>query len=364
MKNKMMRLASRLTATAMVLSMFASVVPAMAADLGLESAKDTLTRQKALTYADHTLVFTTADSADVYLDGSDDWATGETITFDYNTAGFDLAASTTWPVQFSGTGTVQSTATTSSNSLTVTCTTGPCYGTVTVSFSGTNPSAGSHDIIVGGTSEFGTSTPSDMFSIVIVDSDQVTINASISSSMTFDLDTSLADAETSTPYAVEFGTLTSSDIRSSGDTVDGDTNYIWIDLAHNGTGGAVVTVSSRNHNLTSYSSSDEIASTSGAYSAGAENYGLCIESTTSTAGTFVAHADFGSGSAGDNSAACSSSAFTDMGSLDGPGYLLNTGTGALTGGRAKLVLAATISATTPANPDYFDTLTFTATATY
>jgi hypothetical protein len=270
--------------------------------------------------------------------------------------------------------------------LTVTCTAvGGCRGVVTLgTFAGTNPSsAGSKTIVIGGTSDYGASTPADDFLIPIIDSDQVTVNAHIDSSMVFDIDTTISESnawtegqtpgtghETASPYSVDLGTLTSSSVSTSGLN---SIPYIYLDLSHNATGGAVVTVKSANAGLASVSvPADEIVSTSGNYVAGVEHYGLCIEQSwdngaPGASNTKFLHDDvFGAAASTVNTTACDNvdGVDTDMGALTGATQNILTTTNAVFQAVAKINVKAAISTVTPAHPDYADTLTFIATATF
>ena len=99
----------------------------------------------------------------------------------------------------------------------------------------------------------------------------------ISQVITFDLDTSVADGETSTPYSVALGAITTSDTRVSGST--DSVNMIIAEAETNATSGVVVTVRNANgsNGLVSTSvSGDNINSADGTMADGTENYGLCV----------------------------------------------------------------------------------------
>jgi hypothetical protein len=364
MKNKMMRVMSKLTATAMVASMFVTAMP-VAAEEGFESISDTLSRQQVSeTSVTHDVEF-------VANKGNGAWVNGETITLDYHIGGtgFTIVDGALGDATLSlGTASVAA----ASNVVTITCNAAECDGTVTLpQFTATNPaSAGSYEIVVGGTSEYGTDPlDTDSFIIPIVDDDQVTVTASIESTMTFDLDTTISDAngdhESSAPYTVDLGTLSAASVSSSDDS---GINSIWVDLTHNATGGAIVTVTSANGSLQSISQTgDEIVSTSGSYSAGDENYGLCIDESWDggTNDLFLHTVAFGNSStAGDNTVGCEAADHTDMGQLTTSAQTLLFSDGPLYQGTALLRVKAGISDITPAHPDYADTLTFIATATF
>ena len=373
MKNKLMRLTSKLAAAAMVASMFASVLPAQA-DYGLAMVKDTLTREKISASADHVLTFNASGSVTY-------WANAATITFAY--PDFTLASSA--PTCSVGTGTC--TAAVATNLVTVTCTAGGgCRGVALLgAFTGTNPGTpGAYTVTVGGTSEYGTPVlvpgpgVTTKFQIPIVDDDQVTINAYIESTMAFDIDTTLGidmawtdgqtvgqHHETAAPYTVNLGTLSATSIKDSG---NGQANYIYLDLSHNATGGAVVTMTSANGALQSNSvPADRIASTFGTMATpGFEQYSVCIADSEVTAGgAFKQEVAYGLAGAGGLNSGCEYGvAVTDMGQvITSPQNLLYSDD-TLFQGVARLIVAANISTVTPAHPDYSDTLTFIATATF
>jgi len=182
--------------------------------------------------------------------------------------------------------------------------------------------------------------------------------------ITFDLDTTAADTcsttESAAAYTVALGTITITDTRVSGatDTV----NNICVDLETNASGGAVITVANANgaSGLVSTSvTADDIDSSDGSVADGAENYGLCIVSTSATTGTL----DDEGGYNGDTCAANSETNNVQALSTTGEN-IFDTNGAPITGGRGQISVNASISGITDAHADYTDTLTFIATGTF
>ncbi len=195
--------------------------------------------------------------------------------------------------------------------------------------------------------------------VAIVDDDQVTVTAQVDSSITFDLDTATTDTESSAPYSVSLGAITTSDTRVSGAT--DAVNFIWLDLDTNAGAGAVVTV--RNANgasglVSTAVPADAIASADGAVADGTENYGLCSVTTSDAGGNLDALAPF------DGTCAADTEGNTVGGFTGSAQQIYDTDSAPIAGGRAQIAVQASISATTPAHNDYTDTLTFIATGTF
>ena len=178
------------------------------------------------------------------------------------------------------------------------------------------------------------------------------------STITFDLDASVTDANTATPYVVAFGTISTSTVRRSGATQG--INYIWIDIDTNASSGAVVTVVSSNASLKSTSvGGDTIPSSTGTMSAGTANYGLCLVAVSESAGGPLAKVS------PYNGATCIDGAANTIGLVDGTARnILNTSGTTITAGRGQISVNSAVSAVTPAHSDYTDTLTFIATGTF
>ncbi|MBP9715201.1 MAG: hypothetical protein KBD52_01805 [Candidatus Pacebacteria bacterium] len=194
----------------------------------------------------------------------------------------------------------------------------------------------------------------------IIDDDQVTVTATVNQAITFDLDTSVADGETSTPYSVALGTVTVTDTRVSGST--DSINMIIAELDTNASGGAVVSVRNANgaNGLASTAvPGDNIGSADGALVDGTENYGLCVISVTQTTGTLAKATPYSTGTCATNSETNDVKGLTTTGE-----DILNTTSAPIAGAHAEISVGAAISGVTVAHSDYTDTLTFVATSTF
>jgi hypothetical protein len=227
----------------------------------------------------------------------------------------------------------------------------------------TNGPAGSTTMVLSGT--FGDSGTAAMS---IIDDDTVAISATVNSSITFDLDTagsndSTCDTdETAGAYTIALGTITSSDSRISGAT---DTiNLICVDLDTNASGGAIVTVANANgaSGLVSTSTpAHDIDTNDGvAVTAGTENYGLCIVTTTQSSGTL----DDEGGYNGDTCAANSATNVVQAMSSTTPETIFDTNGAPIAGGRGSIAVNASITGVQEAHNDYSDAITFVATGTF
>ena len=218
----------------------------------------------------------------------------------------------------------------------------------------TNGAVDDDDTIVlsGGFGDSGTIT------VDIIDDDQVSVTATVNQSITFDLDTSVADGETSTPYSVALGTITTTDTRVSGST--DSVNMIIAEGDTNASGGMVVTLRNANgaNGLKSTAvPGDDIGSTDGALADGTERYGLCVI-TVGLVGFTIATPYSGN--------TCATNSETnDVEGLTTTGEdILNSADAPLASGHAEISVGASISGTTVAHADYTDTLTFIATGTF
>lgn len=229
---------------------------------------------------------------------------------------------------------------------------------------GTVASGGSNGVVNHSSAETSSVAISGNFgdtgSIVwpVIDDDQVTVTATVAATMTFDLDDGTTDSDNAAPYTVDFGTVGTDDIETSGAT--DSINGIYIDLDTNATGGAVVAVLSLNGALDSASvPADTIPSASATMANGTANYGFCVAAETATTGAITIVSPFDDGT-------CATDGNTnDVGAVTTSWQdVLNTGGDPIAGGRASLWFSAGASATTAAHDDYGDTLTFRATATF
>lgn len=207
-------------------------------------------------------------------------------------------------------------------------------------------------VIAGAFGDSGTIT------VDIIDDDQVSVSATVVQSITFDLDTSVADGETSTPYSVALGTITTTDTRVSGTT--DSINMIIAEGDTNASGGMVVTVRNANgaNGLVSTAvAADDIDSADGTMADGTENYGLCVI-TVGLSG-FARASPYDSGACATNSETNAIQGLTSTGE-----NILNTASAPVSAAHAEISVNAAISGTTTAHADYTDTLTFIATGTF
>lgn len=211
-----------------------------------------------------------------------------------------------------------------------------------------------------------TTSHSSQIAYGIIDDDTVAVTATVNASLTFDLDTTAADTcgvtETAAPYTVALGTITNSDPRVSGvtDTV----NNICVDLDTNAAGGAIVTVNNANGASGLVSTSvpaDDIDSTDGSIAVNAENYGLCI--VTSSAGTGTLDDSELGGYDADTCAANSHTNNVQALSTT-PEVMFDTDGAPIATGRGQIAVNASITIAQPAHADYTDALTFIATGTF
>ncbi len=209
-------------------------------------------------------------------------------------------------------------------------------------------------IVIGGA--FG---DSGTITVDIIDDDQVTISASVNQTLTFDIDAEadFGSDESSAPYTVELGTLSTGSVTHSDSS---SVKMIVLEAATNASGGLNVTVQNANgaSGLVSTSTpADTIASSTGTMAAGTSNYGLCVATAGLTgfiraAGTYDA-------------AACALASATNpiRGLTTTPANIV-TSSSVLASGHAEVVVNAAISGSVPAHADYADTLTFIGTATF
>ncbi len=207
-----------------------------------------------------------------------------------------------------------------------------------------------------------TTTDSGSFIVAIIDDDQVTITATVAPSITFNIDTyntAVTSTNTSAPYSVALGTLTTGAVTGTTEGGSSTPNGIWFDLATNASGGAIVTVLSANAALKSTAvPTDTIPSATAAMVAGTANYGICANRNAVTTGTLTKVAPFAS------TCTTTPSSNTVGAVTTSAQTIYNTSGAPIAGGRGEIMVDAAISGVTPAHTDYTDTLTFIATATF
>ncbi len=394
-KSMMPKFTSLITMVALVL--VTSFGPHLIADAAsLTSSKDTATRLKISTTADHTIVFTLPTGVDfdraTQTDGfhidfpasftlSGTWVTGD-FTFDDGTARTINAVA-------QGAGTIDCTVGAGVNNVCIAIdttnniftikpsadyTASATAATVTFTIDGTasdgtltNPSSVAAtnidfqhcDEVASCFTSF-TSTNSSQIAYAIADDDQVTVSAIVGSAITFDIDTASGggNGESSAPYTVALGTVTTTDTRVSGTTdtvqmivLEGDTS---------GAGGMVVTVQNANGGSGLVSTStpaDNINSADGTMADGTENYGLCVATSGLTG--FSRASPYNTDTCATDSETNGVQLLTTAGE-----NILNSGGAPVSGGHAEVIVNGAISTSTVAHNDYTDTLTFIATGTF
>lgn len=374
MKKRALSLLSTVTVLSMVLGAVLGVQQAFAASL--TNISDTLTTEVASTAADHTILFTTPTGV----------ANAETITLTFQ-SDFDVSAVVAADVAISGStfgamtvaadcsATDEASVGVAGQVITLTLCTGDgglfvATETVTIAITNlhiTNPtSAGSYTLTIGGTM-----TDSGVGAISIVDSDVVTISATVDPSITFDLDTGAAlAANTAATYSVALGTLTSGSVTTSGVS---SVNYIGMDLDTNASGGAVITVASDNATgLCSTSVTGDCIPYATTVAAGTAGFGICVgQITAATEGVLATSAFSASGTlqttttAAEVSPSCTTTSHALGTALtNATQTIINTNNNPVAGGRVEVLVKAGISGVTPAHNDYTNTLTFIATGTF
>ncbi len=360
MTNKLMRFASQVVAAAMVVSSFVSLAPApvMAADA--TAKKDVMSRQASATASNHVFTYTAVAST----------SPAQTVSLTFP-AGFVLTSlvigdvvvkdgASTRVLGASCTGAEDASYALAGQAITFTVCAAKTFltsgNTIEIDLNNnhvTNPTTAgaSYSIVLGGTGG-----QSGIFMVYVVDSDQVSVSATVEASLSFDIDTALSNTETSAPYRVALGTLSSAAVKTSDHSA---VNSIFLDFGSNALGGMDITVRSLNAALQSASvSADKINSASATLVAGTEGYGVCVTSVTSTSGsTPTAVAPFNTG------VNCTTSAH-QVGVLTTADQQIVDAASALVGGEAEILVKTAISSITKAHPDYGDTLTFLAAATF
>lgn len=164
--------------------------------------------------------------------------------------------------------------------------------------------------------------------------------------LSFDIDTAATDTETSPPYTVDFGELSTAGVNTAA-------NYIWVDLDSNAEGGASVYIMGANGGLLSPVNGTAIDSITANLAVTDEGYGAQVSSVSeSSGGPLTATDPYNDVS---NSVGIVSPSFAPIvESLLEP----------VQDGRGQINLQATISETTPAATDYTETLTLVAAATF
>lgn len=218
----------------------------------------------------------------------------------------------------------------------------------------TNPgTAGSKEINItsnGGDDAFALDVP-------IMDSDQVTVTASVDTTTTFDIDIADGTAgDSNAPYQLSLGELVPS--AATNESTSG-VSEIYLQLASNAGGGVIVYVKGNTGTLSSSSTSDSIDSTDDSdgieTSSANGEWGLAaVQDAAPTEGTLDPLDDYDVYSTG-NAVGEVTTAFQQI---------FDTNTDPISNVYGEVAVRAVAGTTTAAASDYTETLTFIATATY
>lgn len=169
--------------------------------------------------------------------------------------------------------------------------------------------------------------------------------ATSSPSLTFDIDVSASDTETSPPFAISFSDLLPGSVVES-------TSKLWIDLESNGETGGRVYIAGQNVGLKSTKVAYTIASASGDLDSKEEGFGAqSIGTAQVSGGPLLAVAPYdGSGSA--------------VGLTDISVRNVYSSAAPITGGRGQLILKAKAASGTPVASDYTEVITLIAAAAF
>lgn len=169
--------------------------------------------------------------------------------------------------------------------------------------------------------------------------------ATVSPTLSFDIDISASDTETSPPYTIGFGDLLAG-------TVTNSTQKIWFDFDTNANSGGNVYFYGQNTGLTSAARSYTIASSSTDLASANEGYGAqSVSATQSSGGPLSAVAPYDGTS-------------QNVGIIDPSVRQIYTASAPVTGGRMSVFLKAKARTITPQATDYADSITAVASASF
>lgn len=170
--------------------------------------------------------------------------------------------------------------------------------------------------------------------------------ATNNSTLSFDIDISLSDSETSSPYTVAIGNLSPGSVTTAPEKV-------WVDIATNATNGGIIYVLGTNTGLLSSTASYTISAVSNNLTSISEGYGV-QNSTTAE------------GSGGPMQAVSPYNGVSNnVGILDtAKRTIYDSSNAAVTGGRVSFQIKAKASSTTPSANDYADTITVLVTGNF
>lgn len=171
--------------------------------------------------------------------------------------------------------------------------------------------------------------------------------ATVQPTLSFDIDVSSSDTETSPPYVLTLDTLVPGILTTS-------TQKVWIDIATNASSGAGVYVSGANDGLKSTVTGYTINSVTNDLNSIGEGYGIRQQSVNQTSGgPLKADAPFDNAVSGDVGEATT-----------GEQLLFDSSNQQISGGRGSFDVEAKASTTAPASSDYSDVLRLIATGMF
>ncbi len=170
--------------------------------------------------------------------------------------------------------------------------------------------------------------------------------ATLSPSLSYDIDVSASDTETGPPYTLSFGTLAVGSVTTASERV-------WVDLNTNADGGAFIYAYANGTGLSSINAGYTIPSASVDLAGASEGFGLRVNTVTqSSGGPLTAVSPYN----GSNDV---------VGILDTTTRTILHSTAApITAGRSSILVKAKAATTTPAASDYSSTITMIASATF
>ncbi|HSX48427.1 MAG TPA: hypothetical protein VLF41_02915 [Candidatus Nanoarchaeia archaeon] len=169
--------------------------------------------------------------------------------------------------------------------------------------------------------------------------------ATVAQQLSFDIDVSPTDSDTSPPYATNIGTITQNVITTS-------TDRIWVDFQTNAEKGGKVYGSATNAGLHSATVSYTIAAVTGDLASLTEGYGIQSASATQSAGGPIAAVSPYNGSSG------------SVGLVNTILSIIYQTSNPITAGRASFVIKAKSKALTPPASDYTETMRLIAAGSF
>lgn len=165
-------------------------------------------------------------------------------------------------------------------------------------------------------------------------------------SITFDIDVSSIDTETSPPYTLDFGTVSLAAVNTA-------SSKIWLDIATNAESGGYMYIYGQNNGLLSTNTAYTISSVTGNLASLGEGFGIQNNSATQSSGGPLSPLSPYNG-ASDNVGIVNTTIRE----------IYSTSQSPIIGGRGSILLKMKPSSTTPSSNDYSDTLTIIASGTF